>query len=147
MIILAADHRGIRLKNEIISWLKDWEEEYIDLGPAEFDPEDDYSQIAINLGIKVKEERARGILVCGSGVGMSIAANKVDEIRAGLCTSKKQTKLAREDDDINVLCLSADLVGLEKNKEIVKTFIETVFCPEERYVRRINRIKEYEQHN
>lgn len=145
--MVGADHRGLKLKNEIVEWLKDWGESCADLGPNEFDPDDDYSQIAINLGLKVRQEKAKGVLVCGSGVGVSIAANKVDGIRAGLCTSKKQARLAREDDDINVLCLSAELVDREENKKIIKTFINTVFSSEERHIRRINRIKEYEQHN
>lgn len=142
---LGADHRGLKLKNEILKWLAEWEEEVIDLGAKEFDPEDDYSEIAIKLAEKVASEKGRGILVCGSGVGVSIAANKVKGIRAGLCTSKKQTRLAREDDDINVLCLSGDLIDVEENKEIVKTFLETPFSSQEKDIRRIKRIKGYEE--
>ena len=78
-------------------------------------------------------------------MGVCISANKVDGARAALATSEKQARLARTDDDVNILCLSADLVDEETNFKIIKTFLETVFASEERFIRRINKIKKYEK--
>jgi len=82
--------------------------------------------------------------MCGTGVGMAIVANKVRGVRAVFCFCTKQARLAVEDNNINVLCLSADLVSEEDNMEIVRTFVNSAFVAEERHVRRINKIKKYE---
>jgi ribose 5-phosphate isomerase B len=144
MIYIGADHRGFRLKEEIKKWLESQQYEYRDLGAEEYDKDDDFPDISIKLAETVAIEAAKGILVCGSGAGASIAANKVKGIRAGLCTSEKQTKAARNDDDINVLCISADSVSVEDNIKIVSVFLATMFSSEEGFVRRINKIKTYE---
>ena len=145
LIYVDADHRGFKLKNKIVECLREWEYEVTDLGRDICDEDDDYSEIAIKLAEKVTKDKTKGILICGSGVGVSIAANKVDGARAALCTSEKQARLSRVDDDANILCLSADLVDEEINLEIAKTFLETVFSSEEKHIRRINKIKEYER--
>jgi ribose 5-phosphate isomerase B len=144
MIYIAADHRGFRLKEELKKWLETELYEFRDLGAAEYNREDDYPEIAIKLGETVVEDQGRGILICGSGAGASIAINKVIGIRAGLCTSVKQAIAARTDDNINVLCLSADWVSSEDNQKIVENFLNTLFSSEERHLRRINQIKDYE---
>lgn len=144
MIYIAADHRGFRLKEEIKKWLETELYEFRDLGPVDYNREDDYPKFAFELGETVIKENARGILICGSGAGASIAANKVLGIRAGLCTSVKQASAAKNDDNINILCLSADWVSLEDNQKIVETFLKTLFSSEERHIRRINQIKDYE---
>jgi len=144
MIYIGADHRGFRLKEEIKKWLEAEQYEFRDIGAKEYDKDDDYPDISIKLSETVAIEGVKGILVCGSGAGASVAANKVKGIRAGLCTSEKQVKAARNDDDINVLCLSADSVSVEENIKIVAVFLATLFSSEERHVRRINKIKEYE---
>jgi ribose 5-phosphate isomerase B len=144
MIYIGADHRGFRLKEEIKKWLESQQYECRDLGADEYDKEDDFTDISIKLAETVAIEGARGILICGSGAGASVAANKVKGIRAGLCTSEKQTKAARNDDDINVLCMSAEAVSVEDNIKIVSVFLATMFSSEERFVRRINKIKTYE---
>lgn len=144
MIYIGADHRGFRLKEEIKKWLELEHYEYRDLGASEYDKEDDYPDISLKIAEMVAIENGKGILVCGSGAGASIAANKVRGIRAGLCTSEKQTKAARNDDDINVLVLSADSVSVDDNIKIVSVFLGTMFGSEERYIRRINKIKKYE---
>ena len=144
MIYIAADHRGFRLKEEIKKWLETELYEFRDLGAAKYDREDDYPEIAFKLGETVIQEKARGILICGSGAGASIAANKVAGVRAGLCTSVKQASAAKNDDDINILCLSADWVSLEDNQKITAAFLKTLFSSEERHIRRINQIKDYE---
>lgn len=144
MVYLGADHRGFQLKEKIKEWLKEWEYDTVDLGNDKYDHDDDYTDIAFKLGESVARDRTNGILVCGSGVGVCSAVNKVKGIRAGLCTTEKQARAAREEDDANVLSLSAEEVGEETNKKIVKIFLETVFSSEERYIRRIQEIKAYE---
>jgi ribose 5-phosphate isomerase B len=143
-IFIGADHRGFKLKEIIKESLRDLGYQVTDLGSANYDKEDDYADIALNVGEKVAFENAKGILICRSGVGVCVVANKVKGIRASLCTSEKMARLAREDDDANVLCLSAELVDEETNKLIAETFLETVFSSEERFIRRINKIKKYE---
>ena len=145
VVYVGADHRGLNLKNKVVDFLREQEYKIKDLGPTQYDQDDDYSDIAIKLAEKVVRENTKGILICGSGVGICISANKVDGIRAALCTMEKQARLARTDDDANILCLSAELVSEEINLEIVKSFLETVFASEEKYIRRINKIKKYEK--
>lgn len=144
MIYLAADHRGFRLKEEIKKWLEKELYEFRDLGATDYDREDDYPTYAFKLGETVVHENARGILICGSGAGASIAVNKVPGVRAGLCTSVKQAVAAKNDDNINILCLSADWVSLDENEKITEAFLKTLFSSEERYLRRLNQIKDYE---
>ncbi|HBP51560.1 MAG: Ribose 5-phosphate isomerase [Candidatus Shapirobacteria bacterium GW2011_GWE1_38_10] len=144
MIYIAADHRGFRLKEELKKWLETELYEFRDLGAIEYDRDDDYPEIAIKLGETVVQDQGRGILICGSGAGASIAINKVVGIRAGLCTSVKQVIAARTDDNINVLCLSSDWVSAEDNQKITENFLNTFFSSEERHLRRINQIKDYE---
>lgn len=144
MIYIGADHRGFRLKEEVAKWLLENHYEFRDLGATEYDKDDDYPDIAIKLGETITQDKGRGVLICGSGAGASITANKVRGVRAGLCTSEKQAKAARNDDDVNVLCLSADAVSVEDNLKIVAVFLGTLFSSEERHIRRINKIKEYE---
>ncbi len=147
MIYIGADHRGFELKQKIIEWLTDKGIIIRDLGSDKQDTDDDYVDFAIKVGEKVRDEGGKGILICASGIGMSIAANRVRGVRAGLCTCPKQARLAVEEDNINVLCLSGDLVGEEENFEIIKTFINSQFMAEERFIRRINKIKKYETTN
>lgn len=145
VIYVGSDHRGLNFKNKVVEFLREQEYKVKDLGPTEYDKDDDYSDIAIKLAEKVVEENTKGILICESGVGVCISANKVDGARAALCTMEKQARLARTDDDVNILCLSAELIDEETNLEIVKSFLETVFASEERFIRRINKIKKYEK--
>ena len=143
MVYLGADHRGFELKNKIVLELRKKGWTVTDLTPKK-DLDDDYTDISIKLGEKIVLEKALGILMCGSGAGVTVAVNKVKGVRAALAMTKKQARKVREDDDINVLCLAADFVNDEDNIEIVKDFLETTFMAEERFIRRINKIKEYE---
>ena len=143
MVYLGADHRGFELKNKIVLELREKGWTVTDLTPKK-DLDDDYPDISIKLGEKIVLEKALGVLICGSGAGVTIAANKVIGVRAALAMTKKQARKIREDDDINVLCLAADFVNDEDNIEIVKDFLETIFVAEERFIRRINKIKKYE---
>jgi len=144
MIYIAADHRGFRLKEELKKWLEKNLFEFRDLGATKYDQDDDYPLIAIKLGETVVHENSRGVLICGSGAGASIAANKVIGVRAGLCTSVKQASASRNDDNINILCLSSDWISLDENQKILEAFLNTLFSSEERHIRRINQIKDYE---
>ncbi|MEI8067574.1 MAG: RpiB/LacA/LacB family sugar-phosphate isomerase [Candidatus Shapirobacteria bacterium] len=145
IIYIGSDHRGFRTKEALKETLRKWEMNVVDLGYKEYVEDDDYTDIAIELAQKVVFERAIGILICGSGVGVCVAANKVKGAYAALCTSEKQARLAREDDNANILCLSGELIDEDLNEKIVKTFLESVFSPIETHIRRINKIKEYEE--
>lgn len=144
VVYIAADHRGFNLKEKIKTLGETLEINFIDLGNKNYEIDDDYTDFAISLAEKTVREKTKGILICGSGIGVCVAANKIKEARAGLCTTDKQARLAREDDDINILCLSADLVSEEENEKIIKAFLETTFSSTETHIRRIFKIKEYE---
>jgi len=142
-IYLGADHGGYKLKEEIKDWLKEWNFSFEDFGAHKFDPSDDYPDFAWPVAVKVGQENgALGILICRSGQGECIVANKAKGSRAALCWNEKTAHAARNDDDANILCLSADYTSMEEAKKIVHTFITTPFdSKEERFVRRINKVK------
>ncbi len=150
MVYLGSDHRGFALKSKIIEWLDNSNYDYEDMGPFDYNKDDDYPDFATSLAREVvlslsKGQTAKGILICGSGVGVCIAANKIKDIRAGTMASIEQTRASVSDEDTNVLCLSADYVSEETNLGIVKVFLETKFSGAERYVRRVNKIKNLEK--
>jgi ribose 5-phosphate isomerase B len=145
VIYVDADHRGFDLKKKLIVFLRELDYEVKDLRPGKYDESDDYSEVAIKLAEKVVQQNTKGILICGSGVGVCIAANKVNGARAGTATSVKQARLSRMDNNANILCLSSGLTDEETNFEIAKTFLETVFSSEERHIRRLNKIRDYER--
>ena len=149
MIYLGADHRGFELKEKIKQWLSEWGYSFEDMGALEYNKDDDYPDFAKAVAEKVAGEAGdagdnRGILICGSGVGVVIAANKTKGIRAGTAISAQQMKDSVSDEDTNVLGISADYLSGQA-QEIVKTFLETKFSGEERHIRRINKIKELEK--
>ncbi|MEK7151636.1 MAG: RpiB/LacA/LacB family sugar-phosphate isomerase [Patescibacteria group bacterium] len=146
MIYIGADHRGYELKEKIKQWLDALGCEYEDLGAFEYNKDDDYPDFAELVAEKVSSNpESRGILICGSGVGVAIVANKIIGIRAGTATNAEQVKASINDEDLNVLALSADYTDENMAKEIVKTFLENKFSGAERHVRRINKIKELEK--
>ena len=142
-VYIGADHRGFKIKNELVEELRQKEWEVIDLA-NKYDEKDDYPDIAISLGEKVVAEKALGILICGSGAGVCAAVNKVEGVRGAMALNARQARKMKEDDDINVLCLSADFATFEENLEIAEVFLKAVFMTEERFIRRINKIKKYE---
>ena len=142
-VYIGADHGGFGLKDKLIEELREDGISVTDLS-TKYDPVDDYPDIAFELGEKVVLENALGILICRSGAGVCVAANKVKGIRAAMAVNLKQARKSREDDDINVLCLSADYIDDEENIKITKEFLKAVFMAEERFIRRINKIKKYE---
>jgi ribose 5-phosphate isomerase B len=143
-VYIGADHRGYQTKGALKEALRASGYNLVDLGNEKYNSEDDYTNIGIKVAEKVALENGKGILICGSGVGVCIIANKANGIRAALCLSEKQARLSREDDDANILCLSADLIDCETNLNIAKTFLETFFSSEERHIRRIKKIEKYE---
>lgn len=148
MIYLGADHRGFKLKEKLKALLKEEDYEFEDLGNTVLDPSDDYPDFAINVAEKVSEnpKENRGILFCGSGVGMDIVANKFKGVRSALVWSAEEAlvKQSRQHDDSNVLSLPADHLTEEQVKEIVKLWLETSFLEVERHTRRIQKIESLE---
>lgn len=148
MVYIASDHAGLEIKETVIEILKDLGILQCDLGPFELDPEDDYPLYAIMLAEKVAANPAdRGILICGTGAGMCIAANKVKGIRAAEAESAKEATLIRQHNDANVLILSRMCYEPHLYKEIIETWYNTPFSNEERHIRRLNQIKAYENGN
>ena len=143
MIYLGADHRGYEFKENLAKRMVGWGYDFVDVSEKKT-AGDDYPDVAVKVAKKVVEEKVKGILICGSGGGVCVTANKVAGIRAGLGFGEKQVRKMREDDNINLLCLSADWVDERKNMELVKTFLETMFGSEERQIRRIKKIEKYE---
>ena len=139
IIALGADHGGFILKNEIAIQLQE-RCEILDLGAHKFDQNDDYPDFAIAVAQAVASGQAkRGILICGSGVGACIAANKVPGARACLCHDIYSAHQGVEHDDMNVLCLGARVVGIELAVELVIVFLNARFTDEERHHRRLEK--------
>lgn len=146
-IFLGADHRGYAMKEEIKKWLIDKGQDVEDCGAFSFEQDDDYVDFAARVGNKVATtSESLGIVLCGSGIGVSIAANKVQGIRSGLCISSSHVRSARQDDNINVLALGSDITPLDTAREIVLAFITTPYNGEERFERRIAKLSQLETH-
>ena len=140
-IYLGADHRGFSAKERIESFLKDLKYQVTDLGDFVYDENDDYPDFSSKVAEKVSQEpESRGIILCGSGGGGNVVANKFPRVRSIIGISPLQVYAARRDDDINVLCLAASFMTDEQEKEAVKTFLTTEFSGEERHKRRIEKI-------
>ncbi len=147
MLYLGADHRGYKLKEELKIFLQRENIAFEDLGNKKYDKDDDYPDWAQKVAEKVSSspEEDRGILICGTGIGMVITANKFSHVRAGICSSSEIAQRAKEEDDINILCLGADSINTATAQQIVERWWQTSFLQEERYQRRINKIKEIEK--
>ena len=144
-VILASDHAGLRLKEKIKKYLARKKIEYEDLGTNSFKSVD-YPDYALKVAEKVaKNNNTRGILVCGTGTGMTIAANKVKGIRAVAAYDAYSAKMSRIDNDTNVLGLRGRFFPLEKIKKIITVWLDTPFSGEKRHERRIKKIRDYER--
>lgn len=144
-IYLGADHNGFELKARLSDYLRSTGYEVVDEGDRHMDPADDFPQFAARTiaAIKASDDLdARGILICGSGQGMCMAANRYKGIRASLCWDEVEARAARNDDDSNVLCLPARHVGINHAEAIVKAWLETAFAGAPRFKRRIREIDE-----
>ena len=146
-IAFAADHGGAQLKGELLRTLRSIapEHDFVDLGGDGSDPADDYPDFARRLGRAIRENDAeRGILICGSGVGASVAATKMRGIRASVCHDTYSAHQGVEHDDMNVLCLGARVIGIELALECCRAFLGARFSGEPRHVRRLRKVKEIE---
>jgi ribose 5-phosphate isomerase B len=140
-VAIAADHGGFVLKTGLISWLEEQNYKILDLGAGIFDSTDDYPDYAESVSDAITSGKAeRGILICGSGVGASIAANKVPGVRACLCHDTYSAHQGVEHDNMNVLCLGGRVVGIELAKELINAFLKAQFSNEDKYRRRVEKI-------
>lgn len=144
-IAIGADHGGFELKKRILEYLNEAGHTVVDLGTDKAEPVDypDYAKAVAEAVLQGKAEL--GILVCGSGVGASIAANKFPGIRAALCHDTYSARQSREDDDANVLCLGARVIGPALALEVIRTFLASRFSEAERHRRRLAKIAEFER--
>lgn len=159
-VYIGSDHRGYRLKEDVFQWLVDEGYEVEDFGAYEYDEDDDYTEFAEKVGSIVgnhytesnREEHkshgdVKGILFCGSGVGVDVVANKFDGVRASIGKEAAQVKAGREDDDMNVLVLAADFTKEPAAQKMVRTFLQTKFKGDTRHKRRLEDIKRIEENN
>ena len=145
-VALAFDHRGMKLRERVFEEVARLGHEAVDLGTDRPEPRIDYPDKAREIGAAIREHRAdRGILVCGSGVGASVAACKVDGIRAAICHDVYSAHQGVEHDDMNVLCLGSEVVGAELAAELARAFLAARFDGGDRYVRRLEKIEEMER--
>jgi ribose 5-phosphate isomerase B len=147
MVGIAADHGGYELKSKLVVDLSEAGYEVRDFGSHALVMEDDYPDFVIPLAQAVaKGEVDRGVAICGSGVGASVAANKVSGVRASLIHEAFSAHQGVEDDDINVICIGGLVVGYALAWELVKTFLRATFSGAERYRRRLLKVAELERH-
>ena len=143
-IAVAADHAGFPLKDKVLEAVRAVGHEVVDLGTHSTEPVD-YPDYARAVGDAIQQGRAeRAVLLCGSGVGACVAANKMIGIRGAICHDIYSAHQGVEHDDMNVLCLGARIIGPELIPELVKAFVDARFTGEERHVRRLNKIKAIE---
>lgn len=143
-IFIGSDHGGFQLKEKVKTHLSGTGHAVFDLGARALTPDDDYPDYAYPVAQKVGAGEGVGILLCRSGHGADIVANKLKGVRAALCPTPEYARHARKDDDCNVLVLAADFIDEKTTFEIVDTFLNTPFGGDERYTRRINKIKAIE---
>jgi len=144
-VVLGADHRGYKLKDLLLTHLSDRGHDVIDAGTNS--PESvDYPDLAVKIAKAITGGRAdRGILVCGSGVGACVAANKINGIRAAITHDTYSAHQGVQHDDMNVICLGSHVIGHDLAIEISDAFLGAEFIPEERYVRRLEKVRALEK--
>ncbi len=148
MLYIASDHNGFQLKKHLLTYINSQlKKEAVDLGPEKFDAEDDYPDYAFKLAKKVAaEKKSLGILICGSGHGVCIAANKIKGARAVLGYSIEGAELARRDDDANIICLAGKILSDDHACAIIKKFLETEMRTDNpKYARRLKKIADAEK--
>jgi ribose 5-phosphate isomerase B len=140
-IAVAGDHAGFHLKAALVADLRSLGHQVEDLGAKTLDPLDDYPDFAILVGEALIAGRAeRGLIVCGSGVGVCVAANKHPGVRAGVCHDTYSARQGVEHDDMNVLCLGERVVGAALARELVRVFVSATFSHEEKHQRRLDKV-------
>jgi ribose 5-phosphate isomerase B len=148
-IFIGSDHNGFHIKNSLVSYLKSAGYDIVDDGDTSFTPDDDYPLFAQKVVADMKNndlEQSRGILLCGSGQGMCIAANRYMGIRACLGYDIASIKAARNDDDSNILCLPANTIDKSEVNMLVETWLNTPFAAAPRFIRRNREIDELSAH-
>jgi ribose 5-phosphate isomerase B len=145
-VAVAFDHRGVKLRERVLEDLQALGHEPVDLGTDQPEPRIDYPDKALELGRAILDGDAeRGILICGSGVGASVAAAKIPGIRAAICHDSYSAHQGVEHDDMNVLCLGSEVVGPELAADLIKAFLKAEFIGGGRYERRLEKVKEIEE--
>jgi RpiB/LacA/LacB family sugar-phosphate isomerase len=146
IIAVGADHAGYELKQDVADYLRGLGHDVIDLGTNDPTLPDDYPDYSEAVGLAIMEKRCeRGIVICGSGVGASVAANKLAGIRAAVCHDTYSAHQGVEHDDMNVLVLGARIIGGELARELVRAFAGAEFSNEDRHVRRLAKVKSLEE--
>ncbi len=144
-VAVGGDHAGFELKEALRAFIGELGYETVDDGAYEYDALDDYPDMALAVAKSVTEGRAeKGVLICGSGVGASIAANKVRGVRASVCCEPYSGHQGVEHDDMNIVVIGSRVTGIEVAKEIVRAFLAARFSGEERHLRRLNKVLEIE---
>ena len=144
-IAIGADHGGYHLKSALVEFLKELGQDVSDQGTHSDEPTD-YPDVSRAVArVLLKKGAERGILICGSGVGACVAANKFPGIRAAVCHDTFSARQGVEDDDMNVLCLGARVVGPELAKELVRTYLAATFSNADRHVRRLGKVRAIEK--
>ncbi len=148
-IFIGADHRGLELKEKLKQFLSNKGYTVFDKGNDHYDETDDYPDFAGLVAQEVAEDpdNRRGILICGSGVGIDVVANKFSRVRSALASNSDQAFSSRNDVDANVLCMAADFLDEEEAKKILSVWLQTSFSKEERHKRRLRKIGEIEASN
>lgn len=144
-LYIASDHAGFKLKNKIKEFLKKQGKNIEDLGAFEYQKKDDYPDYVGKLAKTLKKEKqAKGILICSSGVGVCLAANKFSHIRAVNAYSRDIAIASRKDNNTNVICFGQEFISFKKAKKILKAWLETDFSNQKRHKRRLKKIKNYD---
>jgi RpiB/LacA/LacB family sugar-phosphate isomerase len=145
-VAVGFDHRGVRLREAVFAAIDAEGAEALDLGVETGDVPVDYPDVARDVAMAIRSGRAeRGVLVCGSGVGASIAASKIPGIRAAICHDAYSAHQGVEHDDMNVLCLGSEVVGPSLAHELVRRFLGATFLGEGRYLARLEKVEELEK--
>jgi ribose 5-phosphate isomerase B len=145
-VAVAFDHRGVKLRERLLEAVAALGHEAVDLGTDKPEPRIDYPDKAREVGEAIRSgEAERALLVCGSGVGASVAASKIPRIRAAICHDIYSAHQGVEHDDMNVLCLGSEVIGPELAVELARAFLAARFDGGERYVRRLEKIEEMER--
>jgi ribose 5-phosphate isomerase B len=147
-IIIASDHAGVVYKAVLVKEMQEKGYTVADLGTFDPNQPDDYPDYAVKVAEAILAKQGeKGIIICGSGVGVSVAANKFKGIRAGVCHDTYSAHQCVEHDDVNVLCIGQRVIGIELAREVVFTFLKAVFSNEERHVKRLKKIAIIEDSN
>lgn len=146
-LFIGADHGGFEFKGRLVEILKAKGYDITDLGPHTYEKDDDYPDYAEIVCKRMANGEGKGILICRSGQGMCIAANKFRKIRAAVCWNEEAAQKAKKDDDINVICLPGDMISVEEAAKTISRWLETPFESVERRTRRLKKIDKIEDQN